>query len=759
MTKIQHKKGWVSDEFLITDNARILPFEKRSTNKDDPLVAVISIILTGTIPLPADDIESLNETFLHISKSANSTFSVRDSMPIENPISEILWCNGRCMGRTDTPTCTLLCLSLWEKRLKSAHHQIVLKDIVDRHHYSHLVMRPIKYKESDGDKLLSSDLALDNHLLPSDVIIIKPSHDIKKHPRETGEQYNLRRQIVKDDNSIEKHKENVARKRIKMLSKMFDNRKKRKGKLITISSLLILRKFLRFFVRSYRAMMKEQSAIKISAIVRGYLLRIRLPDLKEQALVKVGRKCFSIIKIRNFLRQRARELCLSPWYTQKSEGCRGVFLAFVANLHDKKAKVGVQLQLQQAMTVKVPTAAKPRKGNNSLVSTDSDKDRRGSITNRLFGSMFQHAQRSEDVQELPSVPRVTNRDVSSVSRDNGKVRDASAQRDLPLVDNGTKLHTNINSGVESNGVSPTAATSLVSLFPSVNEMPSHETVSENTATIMPVTSSSSNIIKDRKNPSPPPVVAHRDKSPLEVLKDSHCVTSQDKISATTYLQRAELKEKLAAAKAKSPQPKTGKPAGKDREISPIASLVLAVENKLSQTKVLQHLPKLPAEDKDKDKGKTSLSIPPIPPPPRVSTAVSFQTQSQSVLRTQSGNEHGEHSSLTVYPSFSSQASIPGQNVSTDHTSQAAVLSVNPGSSALSIVPMTNTAIVSSPVDSTETLSKTFHFGGKHEETEEEWLKPQNSSSVPIPEKRKSIFAKMGDWFTGQEQISNAPSER
>ena len=55
--------------------------------------------------------------------------------------SEILWCNGRCMGRADTDTCTLLCLGEWEKKVKTTQHQLNIKHIIEKHHHSDLVLK------------------------------------------------------------------------------------------------------------------------------------------------------------------------------------------------------------------------------------------------------------------------------------------------------------------------------------------------------------------------------------------------------------------------------------------------------------------------------------------------------------------------------------------------------------------------------------------------------------------------------------------
>ena len=48
---------------------------------------------------------------------------------------EIIWCNGRCNGRANTAGCTLICLSEWEQKLQIASHQLVVRQLIEKHQY------------------------------------------------------------------------------------------------------------------------------------------------------------------------------------------------------------------------------------------------------------------------------------------------------------------------------------------------------------------------------------------------------------------------------------------------------------------------------------------------------------------------------------------------------------------------------------------------------------------------------------------------
>jgi len=289
---------------------------------------------------------------------------------------------------------------------------------------------------------------------------------------------------------------------------------------------------------------------------------------------------------------------------------------------------------------------------------------------------------------------------------------------------------------------------------------------------------------ERKS-SPTPAAAHskplRDKSPLGLPKDTHHVSHQDKTS--TYLQRAELKEKLAAAaataavtasKVKSPLPK-GKSGVKEREKSPMQFNAAQTTTAVSEGKSthlhegtgLQTLPKLPVEDKDREKRR--IPILPIPPPPRDTPDVPETLTVQHSLPDKLSVSNALPNSAAT-ETVSSPRHVPpiqdmlsSASVDTSKSSQQAP-SVPP-QSLVSAETGPSNSFVKEPAGvtskSVETMAETFRFGAKRSETtEEEWLKPQNSSVVAVmPEKRKSIFAKMGDWFAGHDSSANVPSER
>ena len=89
--------------------------------------------------------------------------------------SRILWCNGRCSGLANTPSCTNICLVLWAKRMYEAKEKLNLKNMVNRHN------------NSNADSILT-DVVLEG----GEVVRTKLPVCPQRHPRETDEQYRKR---------------------------------------------------------------------------------------------------------------------------------------------------------------------------------------------------------------------------------------------------------------------------------------------------------------------------------------------------------------------------------------------------------------------------------------------------------------------------------------------------------------------------------------------------------------------------------------
>jgi len=83
---------------------------------------------------------------------------------------DIIWCNGRCNGQADTPTCTKICVDIWETRVKLMKHQQYVKNMAQK----------------------KFDLA--PSVAQSIKQIYKPdlSKTLKRHPQETEKQFKLR---------------------------------------------------------------------------------------------------------------------------------------------------------------------------------------------------------------------------------------------------------------------------------------------------------------------------------------------------------------------------------------------------------------------------------------------------------------------------------------------------------------------------------------------------------------------------------------
>ena len=243
-------------------------------------------------------------------------------------------------------SCTLLCLNIWEKKVRTAKHQLILKDIIDRHHHCDLVLQPIRY---NADQVQEDDLYIDDILDKAEhannTLKIKPHHGTRKHPKETEAQFLLRQSIINHKKS-DQTPNTISKKQTSMLKQMFNKRKKIKTRLKLVKHFFVIRKFLRYFARCCIYNRQLNAALMISKVWRGVLTRIRIPEVYEKAIIKSASKAFAIIRIRNFLRKSARDMIASPWFKQtEGQGLRGAFLAKIIALRDMRARGSLQIKL------------------------------------------------------------------------------------------------------------------------------------------------------------------------------------------------------------------------------------------------------------------------------------------------------------------------------------------------------------------------------------------------------------------------------
>ncbi len=96
----------------------------------------------------------------------------------------ILWCNGRCSGLADTPSCTSICIMLWAKRVKQAKSKQRVRGIIHR---------SVSGTSKGNPHLHPRESVLRSVQLSSgEVVDLLPRGQPQRHPRETKAQYQLR---------------------------------------------------------------------------------------------------------------------------------------------------------------------------------------------------------------------------------------------------------------------------------------------------------------------------------------------------------------------------------------------------------------------------------------------------------------------------------------------------------------------------------------------------------------------------------------
>jgi len=192
----------------------------------DPLVLLFAIMISGTNPMSVNKLSALQKMYenvysdkkvgidempagLDISASIDPQFKHGESNSrltlgphVLSNVSglassvvdeEVLWCNGRCNGAANTPSCTNICIQMWEQRVQSLRRQAAALDIVRgdssvlapgsplRAELGSLASIPSRVKLPSGKVLEVNSIRVD---LP------------KRHSKETESQYIHRASLV-----------------------------------------------------------------------------------------------------------------------------------------------------------------------------------------------------------------------------------------------------------------------------------------------------------------------------------------------------------------------------------------------------------------------------------------------------------------------------------------------------------------------------------------------------------------------------------
>lgn len=160
------------------------------------LTALFSIIITGTVPMPREQIDTLRLTY-ELNEYQNKHAMVEDRTKIRSTTTKdvfidhgelenaIAWCNGRCGGMANTPDCTKICFMLWEERVHLALHQKVVKQIIQKGKHDS-VLRGAEFTREKYQQCRARPVP-------------------HRGGRETGSQFQLRSKMLQRDSTNEAH--------------------------------------------------------------------------------------------------------------------------------------------------------------------------------------------------------------------------------------------------------------------------------------------------------------------------------------------------------------------------------------------------------------------------------------------------------------------------------------------------------------------------------------------------------------------------
>jgi hypothetical protein len=228
-------------------------------NEDDPMIQLFAILLTGTVQLRRDPL--LSGLMREVADTADKD---KDRNRRENPgrrtrggrtviyrksdaggvlggggdgaeagnnvaqdvVEDITWCNGRCYGRADTPTCTNICVAVWQGRVMWMKHQQFLKDMAEKRVEPPGVARPETLYKPDYSKTL------------------------KKHLNETETQFKLRVQIRDSADGRSKRPPPPQRTKhkgvLRTMRRYYAKKFTRRWKYTVLNALRVLKRFVLF---------------------------------------------------------------------------------------------------------------------------------------------------------------------------------------------------------------------------------------------------------------------------------------------------------------------------------------------------------------------------------------------------------------------------------------------------------------------------------------------------------------------------------
>lgn len=100
--------------------------------EDDPWTLIFSFIISGTLPIPEDIFESIQEYY---SANIYPPNFILDELHESRPMSinfKDVFCHGVCNGKANTPECHPLCCEIYSDRRRATQHLQYLKNLVKK---------------------------------------------------------------------------------------------------------------------------------------------------------------------------------------------------------------------------------------------------------------------------------------------------------------------------------------------------------------------------------------------------------------------------------------------------------------------------------------------------------------------------------------------------------------------------------------------------------------------------------------------------
>jgi len=301
--------------------------------KKDPVVDLFSIVLSGSMPMSPDLVESLRKSYeggeypegcgrfksgnkhLRGSKMARTS---RSGSPVSVSLGGVggvgglsiedmevsdmegssggsdsdggsdggglVWCNGYCGGLANTSTCTLLCLRLWKSRVSFLRKQQIVRHIITKHQNLDIV--PEQVQLPDGH-----------------VVTTLPKLEPKRHGRETTSQYEKRKLINHTAHQPPRKARKSGNSCLDTLTRYYLDKKQRQYKICRVRALLALKPIMMKLRLRVWMSNRIRATVVIQSLARGYVVRCNIEYVVSILETRKTLRLMACLIIRNWLRE------------------------------------------------------------------------------------------------------------------------------------------------------------------------------------------------------------------------------------------------------------------------------------------------------------------------------------------------------------------------------------------------------------------------------------------------------------------------